>query len=346
MNLNSKLLKVLILISFLFVTISMIVILSGFFDVSTPPDSSEDSHYYLPGFENDSGHSFDNISSEYGSADASGLPNETYSPECQPYPYIDVTFEYTIRSMSQADISRGSLILINHNNRFEPDDTIDLVYISDKRTSSFRVSRDNIRLSEIIIDSLVSMMEAFYTETGSNSVSVISGFRCLERQQEVLSDHIRRLGAAEARRWVSDPGHSEHHSGFAVDFGFYQNGVLSTFLGTGVTSWFNQHAYRFGFILRYPESKTSITQVAHEPWHFRYVGLPHAYFISHNGWALEEYIDFIKSHTRCEPFFETFRDFTYEIYFTQDLNIFAPYDSQFFDVSGTNTDGFIVTIRR
>jgi D-alanyl-D-alanine carboxypeptidase len=130
-----------------------------------------------------------------------------------------------------------------------------------------------------------------------------------------------------------------------MDLGFYQDGVLRTFLGVGRTAWFAQNSYNFGFILRYPYNSSHITQVAYEPWHFRYVGLPHAYLIHQKGMVFEEYIDFIMEHNYEMPFVAIFGDYEYEIFFTGDMVIKIPYDS-YFDISGNNIDGFIVTVRR
>ena len=49
-------------------------------------------------------------------------------------------------------------------------------------------------------------------------------------------------------------------------------------------------AYRFGFIIRYPEGKKSITDIEYEPWHIRYVGEKAAKYIYDNGITLEEYL--------------------------------------------------------
>lgn len=50
----------------------------------------------------------------------------------------------------------------------------------------------------------------------------------------------------------------------------------------------------YGFVLRYPKNKTHITKIGYEPWHFRYVGVPHSQIMSSQGWVLEEYIAFIQ----------------------------------------------------
>ena len=56
-----------------------------------------------------------------------------------------------------------------------------------------------------------------------------------------------------------------------------------------------EHAWEYGFILRYPEDKKDITGVPYEPWHYRYVGPDAARQISQLGLTLEEYISMFYS---------------------------------------------------
>ena len=38
-------------------------------------------------------------------------------------------------------------------------------------------------------------------------------------------------------------------------------------------TWLAANAWRFGFIIRYPQGKTDVTGYVYEPWHIRYVGV-------------------------------------------------------------------------
>ena len=47
---------------------------------------------------------------------------------------------------------------------------------------------------------------------------------------------------------------------------------------------------RYGFLLRYPKGKETVTGIGYEPWHFRYVGSAEvAREITEQGMCLEEY---------------------------------------------------------
>ncbi|MDR1521476.1 MAG: D-alanyl-D-alanine carboxypeptidase family protein [Streptococcaceae bacterium] len=52
--------------------------------------------------------------------------------------------------------------------------------------------------------------------------------------------------------------------------------MTPTFAGRLIVEKLLKEMINFGFILRYPKKKTDKTKIAYEPWHFRYVGIPHS----------------------------------------------------------------------
>ena len=125
---------------------------------------------------------------------------------------------------------------------------------------------------------------------------VASAYRTAEKQQSIMEEKIAEYQAngysaekakTEAEKWVAIPGTSEHQLGLAVDIN--ADGVNSA--GYEVYDWLDKHAHEYGFIRRFPESKTDITGVANEPWHYRYVGKKVAAEIHDRGICLEEYLN-------------------------------------------------------
>ena len=270
---------------------------------------------------------------------------EIVEPEVPEEPFIDPG--YVLLRMSYSDISRGSLILINHEHAFVfPDEgQSDVMSIFDYITDSLGVTTEHTGLSASIIGPLNSMMEAFYEETGVSNIVIRSAYRSLADQRHIFDQTVRRWGRTGALAWAKPPGHSEHHSGLAFDFGRRVGGQIEMFSGTGNLAWMPRNSHNFGFILRYPNNRTAITGTNFEPWHYRYVGIPHASIMRQNNWVLEEYLERIRNYTVDEPLLFTFNDIEYEIYFTTELEIRLPYDIGF-NISGNNIDGFIVTIWR
>ena len=246
--------------------------------------------------------------------------------------------------LDASDISRGELLLINFENSYELPDGLHLVDLSEFKTPSYMVTDGVQLLSGLVIGPLNEMMDAFFSETGLENVSIVSAFRDNTRQQEIFDSYVALLGAREAERYAARPGHSEHNAGLAVDFGILSGGVSKTFYGTGDYFWFFKNSYLYGFIPRYPEHKADITKTNYEPWHFRYVGVPHSYFIHQNGLCLEEYMEFVTGFTVNEPYIATCNGENYEVYFTRDTSIRIPPGYEH-DISGNNIDGFIVTLK-
>ncbi len=132
---------------------------------------------------------------------------------------------------------------------------------------------------------------------------IYSGYRSHSYQTENFDRHVREYRAkgygasaasSEAATLVAPPGTSEHETGLAADivstdYLKTHSDLSSSFDETDAYTWLSKHAASYGFILRYPEGKTSITGIEYEPWHFRYVGEANAKKIDASGLCLEEY---------------------------------------------------------
>lgn len=124
-------------------------------------------------------------------------------------------------------------------------------------------------------------------------LSVISAYRSYSYQSTLYNNYVKRDGQAAADRYSARPGHSEHQSGLAFDFGgtSQKHWFESSFADTSEGKWLAANAHKYGFILRYPKGKESITGYMFEPWHFRYVGSGEAPKIKSSGKTLEEYLN-------------------------------------------------------
>lgn len=120
-----------------------------------------------------------------------------------------------------------------------------------------------------------------------------SGFRSYEYQKTLYDRYVSRDGKDAADRYSARPGHSEHQTGLAFDIGEKDREDLwltSAFGETKAGQWLAQNSHKFGFILRYPKGKESITGFMHESWHFRYLGEDLAAKVYEAGVTLEEYL--------------------------------------------------------
>ena len=139
------------------------------------------------------------------------------------------------------------------------------------------------------------------------------------------------------------PGHSEHQLGLAADILTSSYG-FQDIRGTLEAQWLANNAPQFGLILRYPYDKQDITGVAYEPWHFRYVGRVHAWYMAKHNFVLEEYIEYLQEHGGYQVELE---GRIYYVLYQRSKNgiIFVP-DSLNFWVSSANTGGYVVTTWR
>ena len=170
-----------------------------------------------------------------------------------------------------------NLILVNRDNPITEDYEPTLTQLS-----------NGTSVDERIYPELQAMFDAARQE--GYDPQVVSGYRTEAEQQQLLDEKIREFeaegyGKSKAERlaaqWVALPGTSEHQLGLAVDI----NG--STY---DIYYWLQENSYKYGFIYRYPADKTDITGIAHEEWHYRYVGVDAATDIYQQNICLEEYL--------------------------------------------------------
>ena len=134
--------------------------------------------------------------------------------------------------------------------------------------------------------------EAAFNEMASQawsegiSLFICSGFRTYREQDMLYKNYASQRGEEEADRVSSRPGHSEHQSGLCMDI----NTTEFDFAGTKEAIWLANNCADYGFIIRFPLGKESITGYAYEPWHIRYVGKKAAKEIFDRDICLEEYL--------------------------------------------------------
>ncbi len=139
-----------------------------------------------------------------------------------------------------------------------------------------------------------------------------SGYRSMSTQTVNYNANVQRLqntglsydeAVKQTNLYYTVPGHSEHHTGLAFDIitPQYHNDVYTLgekFAETTAYAWLKENCVNYGFIERYTADKTGITQINWEPWHYRYVGVEHAKYITENGLCFEEYVQILKENGR------------------------------------------------
>ena len=208
----------------------------------------------------------------------------------------DLKTNFVQITVSADDVQSGNLILVNNDYAYKFDASPKavsketLVSFSGRQSQSYTVSYPaRETLTPTALESFNALADAFKEEKGHTDLFILDSFRSYEDQEKVY--------ATKGSEIATVPGHSEHHTGLAFDLELYKDGKTSDFDGTGDYSWVSQNCHRFGYILRYPADKVEITEISYEPWHFRYVGKEHAYYMSANNLCLEEYIYTLSKYT-------------------------------------------------
>jgi D-alanyl-D-alanine carboxypeptidase len=125
-----------------------------------------------------------------------------------------------------------------------------------------------------------SQMEAALNDLVSGArdddleLMLVSGYRSNALQATVYSAEVKANGQVEADKESARPGYSEHQTGLAADIEPVnrQCELQVCFADLAEGKWLAANAYKYGFIIRYPKDKSSITGYTYEPWHIRYVG--------------------------------------------------------------------------
>ena len=184
------------------------------------------------------------------------------------------------------------LALVNKENKL-PDNWLDQI-----KLVSTQSSLGTIFIVEEITLQHFEALRSYLLENEGIQIELDSTYRSIEEQQEIWDRWSAdpELGPDYCEKYLAKVGHSEHHTGLAIDIlivkpdGYVENDNEEMLADTETFAKIHQHLAQFGFILRYPPEREAITGYNYEPWHFRFVGEDVAKTITENHLTLEEYL--------------------------------------------------------
>ncbi|MDX8361584.1 VanY-A/VanY-F/VanY-M family D-Ala-D-Ala carboxypeptidase [Cytobacillus sp. IB215316] len=235
--------------------------------------------------------------------------------------------------IAKKQIFEGNLLLVNNEYPVLQESVkLDIVnlYTHKELTDGYGLMNTEIYLSTAVANNFSDMIAAANKEGVSHFI-ISSGYRGFDEQNSLYEE----LGSD----FALPAGSSEHNLGLSLDVGSTQMKMSEAPEG----KWLEQNAWKYGFIVRYPKDKIDITGIQYEPWHIRYVGLPHSAIMEEKNLALEEYIDYLKEEKNI---FANVNGDQYTVSYypvPQTSEIQVPIDKQY-DISGNNIDGVIVTV--
>ncbi|MCL6602145.1 MAG: M15 family metallopeptidase [Paenibacillus sp.] len=239
-----------------------------------------------------------------------------------------------IKIVPQDQVYKGDLLLVNKDYPVHEEGVkSDIVNLAEhtELTQGYGLPGHNIYLSKHVAQAFKSMVKAAGKE-GVNHFVISSGYRDFEKQEELYRDK----GSA----YALPAGYSEHNLGLSLDIGSTETEMSQADEG----KWLQENAWKYGFILRYPKDKAELTGIQYEPWHFRYVGLPHSAIMQEKDLVLEQYCDFLKEKKNLSAVVEGEE---YNVsYYSMSQNILKVPENGRYNISGNNTNGIIVTVKK
>ena len=175
------------------------------------------------------------------------------------------------------------LLLVNSTHPLADDYSVDLTELRNGQSVDTRILSD--------------LQEMFDAARSEDIYPIVSdAYRTREDQQTFMDDVIQNYedegysseeASSQAEQVIANPGTSQHETGLAIDIAGDDDYDQDT---DSVLEWMNSNAYKYGFILRYPSGKESVTGAEAENDHYRYVGKEAAKVIHDQGICLEEYL--------------------------------------------------------
>lgn len=182
-------------------------------------------------------------------------------------------------------------VLVNKEHILDKDYVPLEMYVVDENENNFHQFKD-ASFKPMLRSDIKEYVDKLINDAQGLGLPIIvdSGYRSYNYQQVVLDALIKEKGD-EAFKLVALPGASEHQTGLAIDFAYYENGIYNDDVKENDKEaiWLKNNAWKYGFILRYPKGKENVTGYNFEPWHFRFVGLKLAKYLFKNDLTLEEY---------------------------------------------------------
>ncbi len=208
-----------------------------------------------------------------GRAAALGLP----AP-----PEIDVTsWEYTLVN-GEHSIGQYAPEQLGYLNQTADADDIQTSYNPNRCPVDYRIA-------QYLLDFALGCREA------GLPIYLSSGYRSYNDQAANFRRICENNGISDGKingYYVTMPaGCSEHQLALCCDITdkYYATKRDDT-VASPTIDWLQEHCAEYGFIHRFPDGKQDITGVMNESWHFRYVGVEAATYITENHLVLEEFL--------------------------------------------------------
>lgn len=191
----------------------------------------------------------------------------------------------------EVDVDAAQYQLVNKLNPLLTEPVMDFAYASSGKP-----------YNAAITDAYTALIDA--AASAGYTLSTISAHRTIAYQaqnvengfQDYLAQGYSESDARDLTNAYFAPAEaSEHSTGLAFDWlGTEWTGIGGSldeaYADQPSAQWLAENAQDYGFILRYPQGKEQVMGYSFEPWHYRYVGVEAAQYISKYDITLEEFL--------------------------------------------------------
>ena len=225
------------------------------------------------------------------------IPEATVDPN-SPYGIaLITTASYGLPVPPAVDVGSWELTLVNGDHsigQYEPEQ---LAYLNQTASETdIQYSQNGYRcpVDVRIADALLAM--AVGCRDAGLPVFLSSGYRSYTEQVANFQRVCQNNGVTDGKdangHYITMPaGCSEHQLALCCDITDVYHEIKNAEIEkTQTFQWLKEHCAEYGFVHRFPAGKEDITGVMYEPFHFRYVGLEAARYMTDNNLCLEEFL--------------------------------------------------------
>lgn len=239
---------------------------------------------------------------------------------------------YSELSVPPSKFTNGTLSIINDEHPADGSASSGMISLFNNKSEDYSLINESVKLNEDAAAALNSMMADYHEATGLTDFVVYGTNETFTGEGSLCPEYF-----------------PESVTGNTVDLAVTAYGTPVAFDGNDAEGWIIDNCYKYGYIVRYPRGKESVTGHAYCPWHLRYVGQPHSVLMSEKGLCLEEYIDFLKNYSYENTLIYSFNDAEYEVYTSEAAGEAAsarvPVSGNY-SISGDNIGTYIITVKK
>lgn len=263
------------------------------------------------------------------STDSTDIPSSTNIPEAtssgMKKEYHEGFSELVL--VDSENIGKGSLAVINSEH--SPENFYTGLYSAESDSEIYFENSPSL-ISENVLPHLKDMLNDYRYNTENDNIII---YNTTEEYNE---------------NSIYSENYPESVSGYSFDIAINSSyGDIIEYDGMDSEGWISENCQDYGFVIRYPQDKKSITGIEYSPYHFRYVGIPHASIMKEKNLCLEEYTEYLKEFTFDKPLEYTLNDKQYFIYYcpatVPSTTVYVPENCNDYDISGNNYDGYIIS---